>query len=66
MKVWRFAMGNEPNTQKIVVAALIKKDNQYLIAKRKDDTALATDNVLKQAELFADDWSKKDYIKPEV
>ena len=59
-------MGNEPNTQKIVVAALIKKDNQYLIAKRKDDTALTTDNVLKQAELFADDWSKKDYIKPEV
>ena len=33
-------MGNEPNTQKIVVAALVKKDNQYLIAKRKDDTAL--------------------------
>jgi hypothetical protein len=59
-------MGNEPNTQKIVVAALIKKDNKFLIAKRKDDTALATDNVLKQAELFADDWSKKDYIKPEV
>ena len=59
-------MGNEPNTQKIVVAALIKKDNQYLIAKRKDDIALATDNALKQAELFADDWSKKDYIKPEV
>lgn len=59
-------MGNEPNTQKIVVAALIKKDNQYLIAKRKDDTALTTDNVLKRAELFADDWSKKDYIKPEV
>lgn len=31
-----------------------------------DEQALATDNVLKQAELFADDWSKKDYIKPEV
>ena len=59
-------MGNEPNTQKIVVAALIKKDNKFLIAKRKDDAVLATDNVLKQAELFADDWSKKDYIKPEV
>ena len=51
---------------KTVVAALIKKDNKFLIAKRKDGTALATDNVLKQAELFADDWSKKDYIKPEV
>ena len=59
-------MGNEPNTQKIVVAALIKKDNNFLIAKRKDDAVLATDDVLKQAELFADDWSKKDYIKPEV
>ena len=59
-------MGNETNTQKIGVAALIKKDNNFLIAKRKDDTVLATDNVLKQAELLADDWSKKDYIKPEV
>ena len=51
---------------KTVVAALIKKDNKFLIAKCKDDTALATDDVLKQTELFADDWSKKDYIKPEV
>ena len=51
---------------KTVVAALIKKENKFLIAKRKDDTALATDNVLKQAELFADDWSKKGYIKPEL
>ena len=51
---------------KTIVAALIKKDNKFLIAKRKDDTVLATDNVLKQAELFADDWSKNDYIKPEV
>ena len=51
---------------KTVVAALIKKDDKFLIARRKDDTALVTDNVLKQAELFADDWSKKDYINPEV
>ncbi len=32
-------MGNEPNTQKIVVAALIKKDDQFLVAKRKDSAA---------------------------
>ena len=51
---------------KTVVGALIKKDNKFLIAKRKDGKALATDNALKQAELFADDWSKKDYSKPEV
>ena len=51
---------------KTVVAALIKKDNKFLVARRRDDTAPATDYVIKQAELFADDWSKKGYIKPEV
>ena len=33
-------MDKKDNTHKIVVAALIERNGKYLIAKRKDDTAL--------------------------